>query len=107
MDKNEKLRILKGVNEKTLTEEYLIPLLSTGMKYKTVRYNHGILEFGRDIICYTEDEFGHSVYIGVQVKAAKITNRSIDTICRQITEALGSPFTDLSDGKKKDMIELS
>ena len=45
MDKNEKLRILQGLNEKTLTEEYLIPLLSAGMKYKTVRYNHIILEF--------------------------------------------------------------
>jgi HEAT repeat protein len=103
MDKNEKLKILQGLNEKSLTERYLIPLYSEGMKYKNVRYNHGILESGKDVIYYTEDEYGHPVYTGVQVKAAKITSRSIDTMCRQITEALGSPFTDLGDGKKKDL----
>ena len=100
MNRNEKLKILQKLNEMPLTKRFLIPLFSEGMGCKDVQYTHGVLEFGIDILYYTEDEFGERIYTGVQVKAERITNRSVDTIFRQITEALGGSFTDLSTGEE-------
>ncbi|KYK35213.1 MAG: HEAT repeat domain-containing protein [Theionarchaea archaeon] len=103
MDREEKLEMLQKLDEKTLTKRFLIPLFSEGMECKNVQYTHGVLEFGKDIIYYTEDEFGNRKYTGIQVKTKKITARSNSTIFRQINEAFGGPFTDLSDGKEKDL----
>ena len=102
MEKKEKLRMLQNLDEKKLTEKILIPLFSEGMGCKDVQYTHGVLEFGKDIIYCTKDEFGNPVYTGVQVKKTKITTSSIDKIFRQINEAFGEPFRD-SSGKKKDL----
>ncbi|KYK36111.1 MAG: hypothetical protein AYK19_09530 [Theionarchaea archaeon DG-70-1] len=106
MDKNEKLEMLQQLDEKNLTKRFLIPLHSEGIKGKNVQYTHGILEFGKDIIYYIEDRYGNPVYTGVQVKAKKITARTINTLFRQIYEAFGEPFRDLGDGKKKDLDKL-
>ena len=103
MKNNEKLKVLQGLNEKTLTEKILIPLFSEGMGFKNVRYSHGSLEFGKDLVFYEVDIYGNRKYTGVQVKAKKVTTSNTDTILRQITGALGKPFTDLSDGRKKDL----
>ena len=103
MDREEKLQMLQNLNEETLTEEILIPLFSEGMGCKNVTYNHGSLEFGKDIIYCMKDEFDIRKYIGVQVKAKKITASDTDMILRQITGAFGKPFTDLGDGKEKDL----
>ena len=73
------------------------------MGCKNVRYTHRKLEFGKDIIYSKENEYGIQIYTGVQVKKTKITTSDIDTISRQITEAFGEPFTNLSDDKKKDL----
>ncbi|NAS89941.1 hypothetical protein C4E24_09500, partial [ANME-1 cluster archaeon AG-394-G21] len=56
-----------------------------------------------DIIYYKDDEYGNRIYTGVQVKRTKIATRNVDNIFRQISEAFGEPFTNLSDGKKKDL----
>ncbi|MGD2250948.1 MAG: HEAT repeat domain-containing protein [Candidatus Methanofastidiosia archaeon] len=103
MNKEEKLKMLQTLDEKTLTKKVLIPLFSEGMGFKNVQYNHGTLEFGKDIIYYTEDEFGNQKYTGVQVKREKVTTRIVDTVFRQINEAFGGSFTDQSDCKKKDL----
>jgi predicted NACHT family NTPase len=103
MKREEKLEMLQNLDEETLTKKFLIPLFSEGRGCKNVQYNHGTLEFGKDIIYYKEDEFDIRKYIGVQVKAEKITTSDTDTIIRQITGAFGKPFTDLGDGKQKEL----
>ncbi|MGD2247287.1 MAG: restriction endonuclease [Candidatus Methanofastidiosia archaeon] len=103
MDKEEKLRMLQKLDEKTLTRRFIIPLYeSEGMGYKNVRYTHRILEFGKDIVCYKEDEYGDRIYVGIQVKKTKITTGDVSEILRQILEAFGNPFKD-SDGKEKKL----
>jgi HEAT repeat protein/energy-coupling factor transporter ATP-binding protein EcfA2 len=104
MNKKEKLEMLRKSSEKELTQNFLIPLYeSEGMECKNVRYTHRKLEFGKDIIYYKDDEHGNRIYTGVQVKRTKIATRDVDTISRQIFEAFGETFTDMSDGKKKDL----
>jgi len=104
MDREEKLEMLQKLSEKELTKKLLIPLFeSEGMGCKSVRYTHRRLEFGKDIIYYKEDEYGNRIYTGVQVKKTTVTTKKIDNVLRQTNEAFGEQFTDLSDGKKKDL----
>ena len=104
MEKKEKLQMLRKLSEKDLTKRFLIPLYeSPGMGCKSVRYAHRRLEFGKDIVYCKEDEYGNRLYTGIQVKKTRINTKNIDTIFRQTHEAFGEPFTDLSDGKKKDL----
>ena len=104
MNRSEILKLLQKLSEKDLTLKFLIPLYeSKGMGCKNVRYTHRKLEFGKDIIYSKDNEYGTETYTGVQVKRTKITTSDIDTISRQITEAFGEPFTDSTDGKKKDL----
>ncbi len=106
MDRNEKLKILQGLDEKILTERFLIPLHIEGMKCRKVQYSHGPLEYGKDFIYCTTNRYGNPIYTGVQVKVVKITARNKDTILNQITAALGGTFTDLNDGQKKHLNEI-
>ena len=104
MNKEEKMRMLQALSEKELTKKFLIPLYeSPGMGCKNVRYTHRRLEFGKDVIYYKVDEYGNRIYTGIQVKKTKITTKDIDGIQRQVQEAFGEPFTDLSDGKKREL----
>ena len=100
MDRNDKLKMLQELNEKSLRKRFLIPLFSEGMKCKNVRETHGIFEHGIDILYYREDEFGERIYSGAQVKAEKITKSNIPEILCQINDALGGSFTDLCSGEK-------
>jgi hypothetical protein len=76
MDRKEKLEMLQKLSEKELTKNFLIPLYeSEGMGCKNVQYTHKILEFGKDIIYYKDDEYGRRIYTGVQVKRTRITTR--------------------------------
>ncbi len=104
MNKEKKLQMLQALSEEELTKRFLIPLYeSMEMGCKNVRYTHRRLEFGKDVVYYKEDEYGNRVHTGVQVKKIKITTKDVDGLLRQTTEAFGEPFTDLSDGKKKDL----
>ncbi|MBE9592218.1 MAG: hypothetical protein IMF19_01950, partial [Proteobacteria bacterium] len=68
---------------------------------------HRKLEFGKDIIYYKDDEYGNRIYTGVQVKRTKIATSDVADILRQITEAFGEHFTNLSDGKQKDLDQFA
>jgi len=104
MDKKEKLEMLQKLNEKELTKKFLIPLYeSEGMGCKNIQYTHKILEFGKDIIYYKDDEYGRRIYTGVQVKSTKITTKDIGGILSQICQAFGEQFNDSSDNKKKSL----
>ncbi|MBE9591878.1 MAG: restriction endonuclease, partial [Proteobacteria bacterium] len=105
MDRKEKLAMLQGLSENELTQKFLITLYES-MGCKNVRYTHGKSEFGRDIIYYKDDEYGNRIYTGVQVKKTRIMTRDVANIFSQIHEAFAEPFTDLSDGKKKDLDRL-
>ena len=101
MEKDEKLEILQKCDEKTLTQRFVIPLYeSEGMGYKNIRYTHGTLEFGKDVVCHKEDEHKDRIYIGIQVKKTKIEKKDASIILSQILEAFSEPFID-SDGRKK------
>lgn len=104
MDRRAKMEMLQKLSEEELTKTFLIPLYdSEGMGCKNVQYTHGILEFGKDIVYYREDEYGNRIYTGVQVKKTKITAKSIGKIVSQTLEAFGEPFTNRSDGEKKNL----
>ena len=101
MDRKQKLEMLQKLSEKELTKNFLIPLYeSEGMGYKSVRYTHKVLEFGKDLICFEDDRYGKRIFTGIQVKAVKISTSDIARIVHQIREAFGEPFTD-NDGKKQ------
>lgn len=90
MNKKEKLRMLQELDEKMLTQRVIIPLYeSEGMGYKNVRYTHRMLEFGKDIVCYKDDEYGDRIYTGIQVKKTKIAGKDVSGVLRQIFEAFG------------------
>jgi hypothetical protein len=104
MNKEEKLAMLQTLSEKDLTKRFLIPLYeSEGMGCHNARYTHKRLEFGKDIVYYKDDEYGNRIYTGVQVKKTQIKTGAVADIFRQISEAFGEPFTDLSTGKKHDL----
>ena len=104
METKEKLEMLQKLGEKELTKKFLIPLYeSEGMGCKNVQYTHKILEFGKDIIYYKDDEYGRRIYTGVQVKRTRITTRDARDIFSQICEAFGEKFNDSSDNKKKSL----
>jgi HEAT repeat protein len=102
MDRAEKLEMLQKLSEKDLATKILIPLYES-MRFSNVRYTHRKLEFGKDIIYYKDDEYGNRIYTGVQVKKTQIKTGDVADIFRQISEAFGEPFTDLSNGKKHDL----
>lgn len=63
MDKNDELKILQGLDEKSLTKKFLIPLFSEGINCKNVRYTHGIFEFGIDIMIFGFPFFYSSLFL--------------------------------------------
>ncbi|MBU7027140.1 MAG: HEAT repeat domain-containing protein, partial [Theionarchaea archaeon] len=104
MNREEKLTMLQKLDEETLTKKFVIPLYeSKKMGCKNVRYTHRILEFGKDVIYYKKDEHGNKKYTGIQVKKTRIATGDVSEILRQIYEAFGKSFADLSDGKEKEL----
>ena len=104
MDKREKLKILQRLDEKKLTEGFLIPLFEK-MRFKNVIYNHGVLEYGKDIIYCEETKFHKQKYVGVQVKREIINTGIADKILVQVIRGLGKPFEDISDNHKEKPID--
>ena len=106
MDKKQKLDMLQKLDEKKLTKEFLIPLFEK-MKFKNVMYNHGVLEYGKDVIYCEETRFHKLKYVGVQVKSGDIDTKTADKLLSQIARGIGKSFKDLSDNNKKKPIVIS
>jgi hypothetical protein len=100
MTKEEKLAYIQKFSEKELTKKILIPLFER-MGFRNVEYNHGILEFGKDIIYYEDNKFGRRIYCGVQVKRDEINTGLVNDLFNQVSAAFGEPFVDLSCNKKR------
>ncbi len=104
VDRKEKLDMLQKLDEKTLTEKIILPLYqSEEMGCTNVRYTHRVLEFGKDVIYYKDDENKRRLYTGIQVKRGKITKRQAVNVFHQISEAFGKRFTDSSDNREKSL----
>ena len=103
MERNEKLQIIQKISEKELTKRFLIPLFQE-MGFRNVKYNHGTLEYGKDIIYCEETKFRKIKFVGVQVKQGDINTNVAEKIFSQISKGL-SPFRDLSDNNKEKNID--
>lgn len=71
--------------------------------FEEIRDNHGIREFGKDIIFSKYDEFGLKRFYGAQVKAKDINGCNageIDDIISHATRAFIVPFTDIITKKE-------
>jgi hypothetical protein len=85
MDRKEKLAMLRKLNEKELTKTFLITLFQE-MGFRNVKYNHGVLEYGKDVIYCEETKFHKQKHVGVQVKQGDINTAIAEKIFSQITE---------------------
>ena len=84
------------MNETEYTNKVIIPLLKH-MGYMEVTYNHGIDEFGKDIVFSEYDRFGNKKYHAAQVKDGNISggNKSdINDIINHIQNAFNVEFPD-------------
>jgi HEAT repeat protein/energy-coupling factor transporter ATP-binding protein EcfA2 len=104
MDTKQKLNMLRRLDEKRLTKEILISLFEN-MGFKSVLYNHGVLEYGKDVIYREDTKFLKHKYVGVQVKKGDIDTKTADKLFCQVAEGLGDPFDDLSDNNKEKPID--
>lgn len=90
-------------NEKIFSTELVEPLLRK-MKFDSVRYNHGIKEYGKDFICSYIDNFKIKKYVGIQIKSGNVSgkvNSQIDELLGQIDDAFSMPFKEIGDKSGK------
>lgn len=96
------LEFIQSLTEEEFCEWVLIPLLDA-MEYKDIRYTHGYLERGKDIVFIGEDHLQGSQHFCATVKRFALKgsvtgSRSIREVVFQIRQALSSPFVDPSNG---------
>ncbi|MBI4650092.1 NACHT domain-containing protein, partial [Candidatus Desantisbacteria bacterium] len=104
MNTEQKLEMILKYSEKDFTKKFLIPLYKE-MGFENLKYNHGVLEYGKDVIYSKTDEYGNKKYVGVQVKKGAIDTEIADKIFNQIARGFGKPFTDLLDNNKEKQID--
>ena len=89
---------LTQLNEKDFTLQYVIPALEK-LGFMNVRYEHGVSEYGKDVIYQYMDNFKFPRYGAVQVKVGNISGRAdglLSTIIEQIRLAFDMPYRDMS-----------
>lgn len=64
MNREAQLAALRDLDEKSLRENVLLPLLAR-IGLKGVRIYHGPGERGKDIVCIDEDRLGNREYLAV------------------------------------------
>ncbi|MCK4664317.1 MAG: hypothetical protein KAT68_15720 [Bacteroidales bacterium] len=85
------------MNEENYTKNTIIPLLKK-MGYMEVTYNHGIREFGKDIIFSEFDKFGNKKYYAAQIKDDDISGSNkgdIHDLISHIRNTFNIKFPDL------------
>ncbi len=98
------LQFLQQLSEAELSELILIPLL-TRMGYTQVRYTHGVMEMGKDIVFSISEPLRGRKHFALVVKKQKLTgsasgSRSIREILYQVEQAIRVPFLDPLDGQE-------
>ncbi len=84
-------------DEEEYTNEIIIPLLQN-MGFSDVRNNHGIDEFGKDILFSDYNRFGIKQYHAAQVKFKNINGKNqgdMGDIIEHIKRAFNMPFPDI------------
>ena len=99
MDLNAKITKLSSIDEKTLREQILVPLLNR-MGFKAVTLYHGTRERGKDIICFDYDRLGGREYTAVVAKAEDLdgsvsSSAGLREVVHQITQCFDVPYEDL------------
>lgn len=85
------------MNEDEYTSAVIMPLLRQ-LGYSEVTYNHGITEFGKDIVFADYDRFGNKMYHAAQVKAGDLSGSNkgqVSDVINHIERAFNVPFEDL------------
>jgi signal transduction histidine kinase len=101
------LKDLRLLSEKELTNDIIIPLLEA-LHYRDVRYTHGSLECGVDLLFSDDTPFGCEL-CGAQVKAVSITGSKTDRegnvseLLNQASSALRASFLDPGDNTEKSL----
>jgi hypothetical protein len=96
------LEFLQTLTERELCELVLLPLLSK-QGYGEIRYTHGKLENGKDIVFTSTDPWAGKLLHCATVKRTALTgavtgNRSIREIYYQVKQALTHPYLNPFDG---------
>ena len=99
MDLKTKTTKLGDIDERTLRENVLVPLLSR-MGFKAVTPYHGPRERGKDIICFDYDRLGGREYLAVVAKAADLdgavsSSDSLREVLYQVEQCFDVPYEDL------------
>ena len=90
-------------DERAFCEEVLAPLLRR-MKFLSVRYTHGVHEYGRDFTFSELTPFGTMRHYGLQAKAGDVTggvNSIIDQIVGQADDAFKMPYYDIASAEPR------
>jgi hypothetical protein len=85
-------------DEKAFCREILEPLFRK-MGFRSIVYNHGAREFGKDFTFSEFDKFDQIRHYGVQVKAGNVSgeiNSKLDEIIGQIEDAFKMPYFNLN-----------
>jgi hypothetical protein len=99
MDQKTKISKLGSIDEKTLRESVLVPLLNR-IGFQTVTVYHGPTERGKDIICFDYDRLGSREYLAVVAKATDLdgsvsSSDSLREVLYQIEQCFDVPYEDL------------
>lgn len=84
-------------DEMMFCREILTPLLRR-MKFLSVRFNHGIKEYGKDYTFSELTSFGDLRHYGLQAKAGNLSggvNSQVDEIIGQIEDAFSMPYYEI------------
>src|SRR5262245_15453555 len=89
---------LQTLQESTLTETVIVPLLRA-MNFQGIRPQHGPSENGKDLVFWHAEPFGRKEWYGCQVKGGHLTGKaggsdSFRTVANQLQQAADTPFTD-------------
>lgn len=98
------LEFLQSISEQELCELVLLPLL-TAIGFSDIRYTHGILEYGKDIVCSKLDPIDGHKYISFAVKSKALdgsvsSSRSVREVYYQLKQSLTEPFVNPFDGRE-------
>ncbi|MYE50679.1 MAG: restriction endonuclease [Gammaproteobacteria bacterium] len=92
-----------ATDERAFCEEVLAPLLRR-MQFLSVRYTHGVREYGRDFTFSELTRFGTIRHYGLQAKAGDVSggvNSAIDEIVGQADDAYKMPYYDIASAEPR------
>lgn len=95
-------------NESVFTQQMLIPTLRL-LGFSNVRYNHGVDEFGRDILFTETDRFGRTRLLAAQVKAGRVSGGAksiVDTLVSQVHDAFEMEVQSIGENNPRRISEM-